>query len=359
MIPPSGAMRALLGVSYRLGGPRVWDLVRGGRVRVLMYHGVPRRERFEGVENHYGYNVPLSEFERHLEYLARRCNVLSLREFLAGERLEGGRTNVVLTFDDGYGNNFTNALPVLERLELPAVFALASAFVIEREPLWNDVVEYAVRHTRRERAQLAWEGERREFDLAGAEGRLALYNWLLRRCVLVDQRRRDEVLEMGLEELDIRREDVLEDEDYRPLTPDQVRMLAKGGRVEIASHSVHHYLLGKLPREDVRREVRASRAALEELTGGPVTTFCMPGGSYDAGVLEEIFGAGYEVVLTSDVGTARPGERVLKRCGVFSHDDLAWFVDVVHGPVHEVADATRRAKRALAGALGGSTGGSR
>jgi len=322
-------------------------------VRVLMYHGVPTRERFEGVENHYGYNVPLREFEQHLEYLVRRCNILSLREFLTGERLERGRTNVVLTFDDGYGNNFTNALPVLERLELPAVFAVTSAFVTEREPLWNDVVEYAVRHTARERVELEWDGDRRSFDLGAPEGRLALYNWLLRQCVLVDQARRGEVLDMGLEELGVRREDVLEDEDYRPLTPDQVRMLAKGGRVEIASHSVHHFLLGKLPREDVRREVRESRAALEELTGRPVTAFCMPGGSYDASVLEEIFGAGYEVVLTSDVGTAQPGQRVLKRCGVFSHEDLHWFADLVHGPVAEVADATRRAKRALTEAMGG------
>ena len=352
MIPPSGTMRTLLGVSYRLGGPRVWDLVRGGRVRVLMYHGVPRRERFDGVENHYGYNVPLRELERQLEYLVRRCNVLSLREFLAGEGLERGRTNVVLTFDDGYGNNFTNALPVLERLELPAVFAVTSAFVTEREPLWNDVVEYAVRHTQRERVELEWDGERRGFDLTGHEGRLALYNWLLRQCVLVDQRRRGELLDLALGELGVRRKDVLEDEDYRPLTPDQVHMLAVGERVEIASHSAHHFLLGKLPREDVRREVRDSRAALEQLTGRSVTVFCMPGGSFDAAVLQEIFAAGYEVVLTSEVGTARPGERVLKRCGVFTQEDLHWFADVVHGPVHELADVTRRAVQRLAGALG-------
>ncbi len=342
-------VRSLLGVSYRLGGPRAWDLVRGGRVRILMYHGIPSRERFDGVENHYGYNVPVREFEQHVAYLKRRCNVISLREFLAGERLESGRTNVVLTFDDGYGNNHSNALPVLERYELPAVFAIATAFVREREPLWNDVVEYAVRRTARERLRLEWDGELVSFDLQADGGRLELYNWLLRQCVLVEQGRRLELIELALGELEVNADGVLDEEDYRPLTVDEVRALAGGDLIEIASHSVHHPLLGKLPREDVRREVRDSRAALEEITGRPVTVFCMPGGSYDEGVLDEIYDAGYECVLTSDVGTAARGQRTFKRCGVFSQENMHWFVDVVHGPVQELADAARRAKRSLRG----------
>jgi peptidoglycan/xylan/chitin deacetylase (PgdA/CDA1 family) len=337
----------LLGVSRALGGPRVWDAVRGGRVRILMYHGIPAKQRFTGVENYYRYGVPLAELERQLAYLARRCNVVSLRDFLAGRGLHPGRMNVVLSFDDGYENNYTNALPVLERLGLPAVFALASGFVIEREPLWNDVVEYAVRHTRRPRAALDLEEERRSFELGDDAGRLALYNWLLRRCVEVPQERRDALLAAALEELEIERADVLSEPDYRPLSPEQVRRLAEGGLVEIASHSVHHYLLAKLPKDAVRREVRQSREALAELAGRPVTAFCMPGGSFDRAVLDEIFAAGYEVVLTSEAGTVSPEQRVLKRCGVFSMDSPDWFIDQVHGPVHELVEAAQRAKGRL------------
>jgi peptidoglycan/xylan/chitin deacetylase (PgdA/CDA1 family) len=349
----------VLGVSRALGGPRVWDAVRGGRVRILMYHGVPKKQRFTGVENHYGYNVPLAELEAQLAYLAARCRVVSLGDFTARRGLESRRTNVVLTFDDGYENNYTNALPVLERLGLPALFAVTTAFVLEREPLWNDVVEYAVRHTRRERVTLALCGETRTFALApqgapgatgaagAADGRLALYNWLLRLCVQIDQLRRAELLERALFELEVERSAVLSDPDYRPLSPEQIQRLAGGGLVEIASHSVHHYLLAKLPREQVRREVRESKAALEALTGRPVRAFCLPGGSADRGVLDEIFAAGYEVVLTSEAGTVSPEQRVLKRCGIFSQERADWFVDQVHGPVHEVVEAAQRARGLL------------
>jgi peptidoglycan/xylan/chitin deacetylase (PgdA/CDA1 family) len=105
-------------------------------------------------------------------------------------------------------------------------------------------------------------------------------------------------------------------------------------------------LLGKLPLDAVRREVRDSKAALEELAGRPVTAFCMPGGSYNRAVLDEIFGAGYEVVLTSEVGTVSPQQRVLKRCGIFSKQNPDWFVDQVHGPVHELVEVAQRARAA-------------
>ena len=335
-----------MGASRRLGMPRVWDLVRGGRARVLMYHGVPARERFEGVENHYRYNVPLAEFQRHMEYLAARCNVVSLGDLLAGRGLDGRRMNVVLTFDDGYENNYTNALPVLEQLGLPAVFAVASAFVAEREPLWNDVVEFAVASASCTDVELELEGERRRFELGSFQGRLDLYNALLRACVRVDQERRGSVIDGALEALGVRRAAVLENPDYRPLSSDQLSALGRSELVEVASHSVHHFLLGKLPPELVRSEVRDSKAVLEELTGSPVRAFCMPGGSYDRGVLDEIFEAGYEVVLTSDLGTVSPEQRILKRCGIFSRETMHWFVDQVHGPVQEVVEVGQRARTA-------------
>jgi peptidoglycan/xylan/chitin deacetylase (PgdA/CDA1 family) len=197
------------------------------------------------------------------------------------------------------------------------------------------------------RVALDLEGQRKSFELGDEAGRLGLYNWLLRRCVEVPQERRDALLAAALEGLAVDRAEVLSDPDYSPLSPEQVRSLARGGLVEIASHSVHHYLLAKLPREAVRREVRDSRAALSELAGRPVTAFCMPGGSFDRGVLDEIFAAGYEVVLTSEAGTVSAEQRVLKRCGVFSMDSPDWFVDQVHGPVHELVEAAQRARSRL------------
>ncbi|MCZ6820172.1 MAG: polysaccharide biosynthesis C-terminal domain-containing protein [Calditrichaeota bacterium] len=99
------------------------DLFRRGRVKILMYHGIPTRKEFDGVANYYGYNVPLNEFEQHIRYLSNRCNVISLRDLLDGENLSNSKMNIVLTFDDGYENNFSNAFKLLQKYNFSALFA--------------------------------------------------------------------------------------------------------------------------------------------------------------------------------------------------------------------------------------------
>jgi hypothetical protein len=106
-------------------------------------------------------------------------------------------------------------------------------------------------------------------------------------------------------------------------------------------------MLARASRDEKRRELRESKRQVEEMTGLPCTLFCVPGGSYDDEVLAEAFDAGYERILTSDVGVADPSRRVLNRNGIFHHDRIHWFADTVHGPVDEVISASRRTRRAL------------
>lgn len=347
-------MRRLLGVSARFGGPRVWDLLRGGRVKILMYHGIPERERFDGIENYYRYNLPVSEFEQHMAYLQRRCNVVSLQDFRAERGLSSSRTNVVITFDDGYQNNCTNAFPVLEKYGIPAVFALTTGFVEDREPLYNDIVEYAIQNCRLPRVSFAWEGETYEYELADFASRLRCYNQSMRLCVTMAQEHRAALIEtiVAATGVDASATRMFAHDDYRPMTREQIAEMASSPLVEFASHSVHHYLLAHLESANKRTELVESRAEVEALTGVPCRTFCMPGGAYDREVLDLAADAGYECVLTSDVGPAVRGSAVQRRYGIFSHDDLDWFTDVVHGPVFEVLEKAREVRGSIRSKLG-------
>ena len=348
----SKALQTALGLSYHVRAPSLWDFLTGVRCTILMYHGVPARSQFDDVVNHYGYNVPNTEFERHLDYLQQRCNVISLRDLLAEKNLSRSKTNVVITFDDGYENNCTNAFAELSRRGLPAVFALPTAFAPGREPLYNDVVEYGIHESERDDVQFRWEEQDVAFSLRDFGGRLSLYNWLMHHCVQIDQARRQTLIETALQALEVSvdSDQLFENDDYRPMTEEQIARMAESDLVEFASHSVHHYLLAKASSEQKRVELDESKREIERITGSPCTAFCVPGGSYDDEMLEFAFELGYECVLTSDVGTVRPGQRVFNRNGVF-HRDVYWFADVVHGPVYRLLGATRRAKHTFAGVL--------
>lgn len=105
---------------------------------VLMYHRVA--DTPPGVSEP-TWNVPPSRFRRQLAGLLSRgyrawplSRVLDYHE--AG--LPVPRYVFVVTFDDGYENNLTQAYPILRELEIPSTIFLATAYLDAREPFPSD-----------------------------------------------------------------------------------------------------------------------------------------------------------------------------------------------------------------------------
>lgn len=100
-------------------------------VLVLLYHRVTDQLPPHELA------VPVAAFRRQMEYLAKNCDVLSmdgLLQVLAGRAASAGpggsgRPKVVITFDDGYRDNYTNAYPVLKELGLPATIFLITGMI--------------------------------------------------------------------------------------------------------------------------------------------------------------------------------------------------------------------------------------
>ncbi len=350
---PSGLSlveRALVHAAYHCRAAAAWDMLRRRRVKLLIYHGISSRPASDAITNRFGYNVPVHEFERQVEYLRSRCHVVRLDDALSGRGLRRSRINVVLTFDDGYENNFTNAFRILRRFELPAVFALTTGFVRDRVPLWNDVVEFLVARAAPARVTLAWDGDETSWDLAetdGPSGRAALYERLLVLATTVQQERRAELVRTASEALGvpIDHDAIFAVEDYRPMTVEQVREMSASGLVEFAAHNVQHFLLTRAQPETRRAELADSKRHVEEWIDVPCSTFCVPGGAYDAATVNEAFELGFERILTSDGGFGVPGQRFVGRSGILQGMSPPEFADLVHGPVGAL---TRRVRSMLA-----------
>jgi len=314
-----------------------------------MYHGIPTRNSFEGVANYHGYNIPIKIFEQQALYLKRNCNVVRLADFLADRNLSNIKMNIVITFDDGYENNYFNAFQVLARHSLPAIYALPTAFIGDRQPLWNDVIEFLVNHTRRSDAQFEWENEKHNFSIRDFGERLNLYNWLLLKCVQIAQVDRENFIDEAIDALEVivNPEELFRNEDYRPLNETQIQEMAESPLADFASHSVHHFLLSRVDLELKRAELSISKRQVEAITQSPCRYFCVPGGMYDVELVEEAFRLGYEIVLTSDPGLAKNTGRVLNRNGLFHQPSIYWFADQIHGPTLEALAGVRRVREMI------------
>lgn len=84
-------------------------------VRILAYHGI-------ADEPDNPFTVSVTDFRDQIAHLKANCRVISLDQVADGGRGGDGpaEDRVVLTFDDGYRNFFTNAFPILQAAGLPA-----------------------------------------------------------------------------------------------------------------------------------------------------------------------------------------------------------------------------------------------
>jgi peptidoglycan/xylan/chitin deacetylase (PgdA/CDA1 family) len=108
-------------------------------ITVLLYHRVSDDAR----DN---LTVGIEQFDRQMALLRRHCEVLSLSQVLAADAIAPSRApRVCVTFDDGYLDNYENAVPSLLRHAVPAAFFVSTGMIGTDRPFPHDVRRGAAR----------------------------------------------------------------------------------------------------------------------------------------------------------------------------------------------------------------------
>lgn len=104
-------------------------LVGRKNVIILMYHAVGPIEEKSLLRELLV--VEPDKFERQMKWVVGHANPLSLMDAVAGLSGEKGLPSrpVVVTFDDGFRDNLTNALPILKKYNVPATVFASSGIV--------------------------------------------------------------------------------------------------------------------------------------------------------------------------------------------------------------------------------------
>lgn len=212
-------------------------------IPVVMYHHVSPAGR--------ELNVTPEVFEDQLAALRRKgWRTLSGDEFmqaLSGDRPPG--KSVLLTFDDGFADNYVYAYPLLKKYGMKAMIFVATALLGESAM------------------------DRRGFvPLPHRE------SW-----TLLDTERRPEVM----------------------CTWQEVQEMDASGVIDIQSHGATHRIpaFRKEGKYDaIREDLTVSRAELERRLSKKVLHLCWPKGSYDAETIALAKQAGYQVLYTVQRG---------------------------------------------------------
>lgn len=266
------------------------------RLAILIYHRVlPAPDPLRPDE------PDAERFDAQMAFLARHFDVLPLREAAMG--LKAGKLPkraCCLTFDDGYADNLTVALPILERYRLPATVFVATGY-LDGGRMFNDSVIELIARAPGSMLDLHEVGYG-QFSLASDESRKATIGALLPKLKYLPAVEREDLVTR-----------MAEIAGCGPLPTDlmlttaQAKELSIRG-VEIGGHTDAHTILTTLDEEQARAEIQRGRRRLEAITGKPVRTFAYPNGrpqrDYAATHVAMVRELGFEAAVTTAPGVA-------------------------------------------------------
>ncbi|MDD2922521.1 MAG: polysaccharide deacetylase family protein [Anaerolineales bacterium] len=262
---------------YYTGAPSLAGKCWAQRKRfVIMFHGISAR-KYDSIHQDAQPRLSCAELDSILQWIKPRFDFLTPREFFDTEKI-----GVLLTFDDGFANNETNALPVLERHQAPAIFFVTTQHVTAPRN-WLPA-------TRRS-AQNHWR------DLSNIEDALAA-------------------------------------DFFDGMSENQLRRCAEHPLITIGSHTLSHPFLTQSDPSALTFELTESKRLLESLAQSPIDFFAYPTGDYNAAVMDGVKNAGYRAAFAVD--SLRLGSPIFEipRVGLYSADTayLALKLSGLHRP---------------------------
>ena len=276
-------------LAYAIGIHRSLLKRSGHKRMILCFHGTSQY-RFRGYAARH---LHTSQFVKILDFVKSEFDVIPAVEMFAWSReaYVPRKHTVCLTFDDGFLNNLTHAVPVLESKKMPATFFIATQSLTEpNETVWPAMVDMAVGGLRAKEA-LVIDGQ--TFRKTGASltcGDLHIYDYIKQQHP--DQRQK--TLNAIREQSNFQHQHGATDPEFwRLMNTEDIQALAASPVATIGSHAHRHFNLANVPGDVVHEELNKSKSLLEHAVQKEVSALAFPDGSYSRAVKAQALDAGY------------------------------------------------------------------
>ena len=229
--------------------------------------------------------------ERQIRYLRKHYEFISLSRLidgLAGHQPAPHRS-IVLTFDDGFADNYDQGLPIFKRYNIPATIFLTTGCISSGRLPWSQALGYVLQRTTQPEVFTKRHGSLR---LSSPRARQVAYGEIKRDLRDAGVTVRESAIEALADQLRVPLP------NNRMLTWDQAREMQRAG-IEFGAHTVTHSLLGRMEESEARQEMADSLRHVRERLAIERPPFAFPGGSYSERLLQFAREIGFSGVFLS------------------------------------------------------------
>lgn len=216
-------------------------LLKNGQL-ILMFHGVSKF-KYDNIPNDLQPHIDIKQFENILRWVSKRFRIIS-----PGDYGEPDVSGALLTFDDGFNNNYTNILPLLQKYNIPGLFFITTQHC-ENPSDWLPFI-------------------------------------------------RDKIEKYQIDDIAVN--DEYKSDYFDGISESNLKEMVNNPLVTIGCHSHTHPLLSELSEFEIEKEIKESKDYLERITGKQVDYFAYPSGDYNRLVIEKVKKFGFKMAFGID-----------------------------------------------------------
>jgi len=281
-----------------------WVLSKGAIV--LTFHRVLSDSAAAQTCSPAGLIMKRQTFEALLKFLKDNYLLVDLGAGIPAATTD--RIPVAITFDDGWEDNVSTAFPIVSALKVPITIFICPELIDTPMPFWPEQI-IALFRSAGERA----DGLERICSVLTASGypewamvlptaKNSACDALITRLKSISTEERRLVLK-SLLSCGVLPDDYADGTVDRTMSWSQISELQKAA-VTFGSHTLHHEILTVLPANEAEREIRESKAAIDERVN-PCSLFSYPNGDASPALRHVVARCGYEHAFINSPGVWR------------------------------------------------------
>jgi len=259
--------------------------------RMIYYTGMLEKIDF-GTQILMYHRIVPEHFKKQIEYLSKNYKIVGLQE--ANENLD--KKQLVLTFDDGYRNNYLYAYPILKEFGLRATIFIVHDFIDKNIFTWWDRLEFA-----NVRANI----------------------------------KKLRILPADAIEKEVHKHTGLSAANHKPPEYDFMswkEVKQSADIFDIGSHTLTHPCLTESSYKEAATEVVESKKKIEDILDRPVVSFAYPYGESNEDVFHLVETAGYRCAVLSEKGNNKNRDPFqLRRRDIEKNNDVFVIANKLSG----------------------------
>lgn len=277
---------------------------------ILNYHRILPLKEVKNLIIQPGMYVEEKVFERQILFLKKYFHILSFPEYLRKKEDKDMSLNkryCLITFDDGWLDNYEYAFPILKKYNIPATIFIPVSFIGTNRLFWQDKIAYILKHANKEKTKDIFKlASKYEININKLLHEFFASKTWERKILLFDQiinQLKKERYELicafitGLSsafDLSIKEREILNWSEIK-------EMSRKG--ISFGSHGMNHKILTRLSLKKARFEIQESHHILcQKRDINYVPVFSYPNGDYNSEICKIVAESGYKAAVTAKFG---------------------------------------------------------